>query len=135
MAKDKKSFVLYADLLHTVTKLTDEEAGRLFKHILEYVNDKDPEADRVTEIIFEPIKRQFKRDLKKWEEIKDKRSEAGKKGANKRWQNKANAKKDVAKIAVNDNVNVNVINKENHTPHWNQNLGIDGKLIEDDKQP
>ena len=42
MAKDKKSFVLYVDLLHTVEKLTDEEAGRLFKHILEYVNDKDP---------------------------------------------------------------------------------------------
>lgn len=114
MAKDKKSFVLYVDLLHTVEKLTDEEAGKLFKHILEYVNDKDPEADRVTELVFEPIKRQFKRDLKKWEGIKDKRSEAGKKGANKRWQNIANAKKDIA--------------KQEPVKHWNDEIGVDGHL-------
>lgn len=114
MAKDKKSFVLYVDLLHTVEKLTDEEAGKLFKHILEYVNDKDPETDRVTELIFEPIKRQFKRDLKKWEGIKDKRSEAGKKGADKRWQNKASTKKNVAKQAP--------------VKHWNDEIGVDGHL-------
>jgi hypothetical protein len=40
--KDKKSFVLYCDLLHTVEKLPDDKAGLLFKHILKYVNDLDP---------------------------------------------------------------------------------------------
>lgn len=115
MAKDKKSFVLYADLIHTVKKLPKEDAGELFMHILEYVNDLNPDTENpLVDIAFEPIKRQFKRDLKKWEGIKDKRSEAGKKGANKRWQNKANAKKDVAKQAP--------------VKHWNEDIGVDGHI-------
>ena len=47
MAKDKKSFILYCDLIYTVDQLTDEQSGRLFKHILHYVNDKNPETDDV----------------------------------------------------------------------------------------
>ena len=133
MAKDKRSIVLYTDLLATFDKLTDEEAGRLIKHLLRYVNDLNPESDRMTEILFEPIKQQLKRDLQKWEGIKDKRSEAGKAGANKRWQMIANAKKDMAKIAVNDNVNVNVINNTPRQPK----IDINGFVIieEDESKP
>jgi hypothetical protein len=81
-------------------------------------------------LAFTPIKQQLKRDLIKFEETKGKRSEAGKAGANKRWQNIANDSKrisDIAKIAdnVNDNVNVKDINN-NIVPHWNQDIGIDG---------
>lgn len=90
-----------------IEKLSDEQAGKLLKHILRYVNDQDPIAEDVlTEIAFEPIKQNLKRDLVKYEEIKEKRSEAGKTGANKRWQNIANDSKrinDITKIAVNDN--------------------------------
>jgi hypothetical protein len=129
MAKDKKSFVLYADLLHTVEKLTDEEAGKLFKHLLNYVNDNNPESDRVTELVFEPIKRQLKRDLKKFEKIREKRSEAGKKGMQSRWANNKNNKsnKSITKITdnVNDNVNDNVINKE-RVKHWNESIDVNG---------
>lgn len=107
MATNKKSFLLYCDIIHTIEKLSDEQAGKLLKHILRYVNDQDPIAEDVlTEIAFEPIKQNLKRDLIKYEEIKEKRSEAGKTGANKRWQNIANDSKrinDIAKIAVNDN--------------------------------
>lgn len=107
MATNKKSFLLYCDIIHTIEKLSDEQAGKLLKHILRYVNDLNPESEDVlTEIAFEPIKQNLKRDLIKYEEIKEKRSEAGKTGANKRWQNIANDSKrinDIAKIAVNDN--------------------------------
>ena len=34
MAKDKKGFILYADLIKVVSKLPDETAGKLFKIIL-----------------------------------------------------------------------------------------------------
>lgn len=136
MAENKKSFILYCDILNVVDKLTDEQAGRLFKHILGYVNDQNPELDDILlEIAFEPIKQALKRDLVKYEDKKLKRSESGKAGANKRWQNIANATNDIANIAnaksewqtmaniadsvngsVNDNVNVNdsvsVINKQ-----------------------
>ena len=106
MATNKRSFLLYCDIIHTIEKLTDEQAGKLLKHILRYVNDQDPTAEDVlTEIAFEPIKQSLKRDLIKYEEIKGKRSEAGKTGANKRWQNIANDSKrinGIAKIAVSD---------------------------------
>ena len=57
MAKDKKSFILYTDLIHTVEKLPDEKAGLLLKHLLRYVNDMDPVTDDlIVDIAFEPIK-------------------------------------------------------------------------------
>ena len=82
MAEDKKGFVLYADLIHTLGKMPDDKAGELFKHILSYVNDQDPITDDlIIQLTFEPIKQQLKRDLKKYDEIKLKRSDAGKESA------------------------------------------------------
>jgi hypothetical protein len=116
MAKDKKSFILYSDAIYTVEKLSDTDAGQLLKHLLRYVNDQNPTTDNpLVEIAFEPIKQQLKRDLVKFEDVKVKRSEAGKAGATKRWQDIANANKGIqtiANIAVNDNDNVNVISKD-----------------------
>jgi ATP-dependent exoDNAse (exonuclease V) beta subunit len=86
MAENKKSFLLYCDLIHTVQKLNDEQAGKLFKHVLEYVNDLNPATeDIITDLCFEPIKQNLKRDLRKYESTCEKRSEAGKKGMQKRW--------------------------------------------------
>jgi hypothetical protein len=121
MATDKKSFLLYADYMHTILKLPDAKAGKLFKMILEYVNDKNPTTeDILVDIAFEPIKQQLKRDLKHWENKKVIRSEAGKKGGIKSGEarnkaNEANAsklKQNEANeaVTVNDTVTVNVIN-------------------------
>lgn len=82
MAQEKKAFVVYADWESQFDLLSDEEAGKLIKHIFSYVNDKDPEFskdERLLTMAFEPIKKQLKRDLKKYETIKIKRAEAGKK--------------------------------------------------------
>jgi hypothetical protein len=85
MAQEKKSFLLYVDLIHTIEKLNDEQTGRLFKHILRYVNDLDPEPqDQFTEVVFEPIKQSLKRDLIKYEGIRERNKE----NANKRWNTK-----------------------------------------------
>ena len=115
MAKDKKGFILYADQKALFEQLPNDKAGELIKFIFAYVNDDDPVTeDLIINLAFTPIKQQLKRDLIKFEETKEKRSEAGKAGANKRWQNIANDSKrisTIAKIAVNDNVNVNVKEK------------------------
>jgi hypothetical protein len=124
MAEDKKGFVLYADLIHTLGKMPDDKAGELFKHILSYVNDQDPVTDDlIIQLTFEPIKQQLKRDLKKYDEIKLKRSDAGKESARlkalkKKQQDKLNStsvesvKQDstnpTVRDTVNDNVNVNI---------------------------
>lgn len=113
MAAGKKSFILYADYLATVSKLTDAQAGKLFKLILEYVNDKDPKIENILlQIAFEPIKQNLKRDLKEWEAERSKRSEAGKIGGIKSGESRrsrskrSNASKNEANEAVNVNENV-----------------------------
>ena len=106
--KNKKGFILYADINTTANKLSDEYAGKLFKHILSYVNDEEPTTnDMLLEIAFEPIKQQLKRDLDRWKNTKTKRAEAGRLGG---LAKATNAKQKVAKLAVNVNVNDNVIN-------------------------
>ena len=119
MATNKKSFILYADIKTTIDKLDNEYAGKLFKHILAYVNDENPTTDDLLlEVAFEPIKRQFKRDLEKWQQIKSKRSEAGKASAESRKQKatkptsvesvQQSSTNPTVNVNVNDNVNVNV---------------------------
>lgn len=86
MAEGKKSFLLYTDIQHVVAKLTDVEAGQLFKHLLAYVNDQNPTAPTyLIEIVFEPIKQSLKRDLIKFENTKDYKSISGRIGNLKRW--------------------------------------------------
>jgi hypothetical protein len=112
MADGKKSFVLYCDQKGIWDKLDDSQAGKLIKHIIAYVNDENPVSpDFITELAFEPIKQQLKRDLKKWEQTTANRSIAGKAGAEARWQTMANDGKRIqtmAKMAVNVNDNVTV---------------------------
>ena len=81
MAENKKSFVAYCDWQETFEELSDEEAGKLVKHLFNYVNDKNPEtSDKLTKMCFIPIKQSLKRDLKKYETYKEKQSINGKKG-------------------------------------------------------
>ena len=111
MAENKKSFILYADQIYTAEELSDEEAGRLYKHLLRYVNDMNPDPpDRITKIAFEPIKQQLKRDLKKYETIKEKRTLAGKASAESRQQNQhvLTCVESVQQTSTNPTVNVNV---------------------------
>jgi hypothetical protein len=81
MADNKKSFVLYTDLIHTVEKLSSEDAGDLLKHILRYVNDKNPEPPtHMIDLVFEPIKQSLKRDLKRYEARAERSKANGAKG-------------------------------------------------------
>ena len=107
MAENKTSFILYSDQRSLINLLSDEQAGVLLKHIFAYVNDENPiNTDQLINVVFEPIKQQFKRDLVKWERTKEGRSAAGKASAEARRINKA--QQSLTNPTVNDNVNVNV---------------------------
>ena len=119
MAKDKKGFILYADQKELFDQLPNDKAGELIKYIFSYVNDENPETnDLLLKMAFTPIKQQLKRDLEKWDNIRSKRSVAGKKSAEKRAklkeQNSTNStsvesvQQSSTNPTVNDNVNVNV---------------------------
>jgi hypothetical protein len=121
MAENKSSFILYTDIIEIVEKLNDEQAGVLFKHILRYVNDLNPEApDLMTDLVFTPIKQALKRDLRKYEKYVEKQRENGKKGgrpkAKKTQKTQAffSKPKKADSVIVNDNDNVNdsVISKK-----------------------
>ena len=113
MATGKKSFILYCDQRGTWERLSDEQAGKLIKHVLAYVNDENPESDFVTELAFEGIKRALKADLIKYEQIKTKRVEAGRKGGKQTQAKQASATFAQANQAVNVNGNVNVTDTVN----------------------
>lgn len=116
MAEDKNSFLFYTEWIETFEALEDDEAGKLIKHLLRYVNDQNPECDsKIINIAFTPIKQTLKRDLKKWESIVSKRSEAGKQSAINKAKQKAtkptsveSVKTNSTKSTVSENVSVNV---------------------------
>jgi hypothetical protein len=132
MAENKKSFVLYADLLRNIEHLTNEEKGMLFNHLLEYVNDLNPILeDRLLITAWKPIEAQLKRDLVKFKEVKDKRSKAGKLSAELRSKSvehnstKSTHVKSVEQDSTNstDNVNDNVNDNDNVI----NNISLSGK--------
>lgn len=116
MAENKKSFLLYADLIHTIRKMPKDKAGELFLIILQYVNDENPEVeDLVIDLVFEPIKQQLKRDLKKWEGYIQKQRDNGAKGGRPQKANKSQKTQpflEKPKKADNVSVNVNVTDSD-----------------------
>tara|TARA_R110002072_G_scaffold97926_2_gene215431 strand:- start:5152 stop:5838 length:687 start_codon:yes stop_codon:yes gene_type:complete len=131
MAENKKSFVAYCDWQETFEELSNEEAGKLVKHLFNYVNDKDPEAsDKLTQMCFIPIKQSLKRDLKKYEGYIKKQSDNGKKGGrpkNPTLSEKTQpfiekAKKaDSVSVSVSDSDSVNVTKKRNAKKYISSN--------------
>ena len=113
--QNKESFVLYTKYIDTFKELTDEQAGKLIKVILEYVNDMNPEPEGLIKIAFIPIKQQLKEDLVKWKEEKEKRSIAGRKGMESRYSS-------VSKELTNDNNVIKCYNKTNNVKNELTNL-------------
>lgn len=102
MAENKKSFIIYSDVIHTVSKLSNEKAGELFKHILSYVNNENPVTDDLLiEIAFEPIKQSLKRDLKKYEERANNSRENGSKGGRPKKEKHLNPENPVGFLETN----------------------------------
>ena len=119
----KDSFILYTEQQEVFDNLSDEEAGQLIKAIFNYVETGEASnLNKTLNLAFIPIRQNIDRNSDKWEETKNKRSEAGKKSAEIRKQQKSTNSTSVdfvknkstnSTVNVNDNVNVNVNKKEN----------------------
>ena len=110
MNKNKStSFVLYTDYAKHIARLTNEEAGKLFLAIFEYVeSEKVPEFSGALMMCFSFIADQIERDKEKYRDVCKKRAEAGRKGGKQKQANVANAKFEslrLANKADNDNEN------------------------------
>ena len=65
----KKSIIIYADCIAILEELTYEQAGRLFKAILSYVNEEpvtETEGDPAVSMAFKVLKNQIDRDTEKY---------------------------------------------------------------------
>lgn len=142
MAENKNSFIIYTDWKIDFEFLTDEEAGKLIKHLLRYASDENPSfenEDRLLQFAAQKMKAVMKKDLKKYESVIQKRAEAGKKGgvnsgksrtSKQNEANEANASlpKQNERDNVNDNVNDNVILLEKETKY-----DVDGENFSNDE--
>ena len=139
-AVEKKSFVMYADYQKHIARLSDEDAGKLIKAVLAYVNGGgEVSLSPASDMAFSFIKERIERDCEKWEVTCKKRSEAGKKGNEIRWgkhrktsqsdNSDSKVSQSVANIADNDNDNDNdndVLSLSND----NDNTQQDGTALE-----
>jgi hypothetical protein len=83
---------VYLDFIDIARALDNGARGRLFMALLEYANGE--EVDYLTgaeKIAFLTLKGQIDRDRASYNEISEKRSAAGVRGAEKRWKTKASA--------------------------------------------
>lgn len=112
----KDSFVLYARYMEQIKLLDNEQRGILLTAIYSYVMETDlPDMDGMTEMAFSFIRFQLEKDTEKYNEVCQKRREAGRAGGiakanairkNQTVANLANAtqkKQTVANLADSDN--------------------------------
>lgn len=102
----KENFLLYKDYKPNVDILSDEQAGKLFKAIFAYVEDRTlPQfKDGMLRMAFEFIKNQLERDLEKYKETVEKNRINGAKGGRpKKEENPKNPKKAKKPSGLNGN--------------------------------
>lgn len=128
----KDSFILYTSFYEPLKYLSDEQMGKLFRAIFEYEINGNENVDNDIRIAFEFIKNQLNIDAAKWNDERNKRSEAGKKHTGNQYtrhKNKTEQMEQCSKCStemeqngtngtngtdnVNENVNENVNKKEN----------------------
>lgn len=121
--EEQKSMVIYKSWKKPLRKLSLEQKGRIFDALLDFPNPPNFEDDQKLEMAWDFMSEAVESNSKKWNEKREKRAAAGRKGAEvtngKRQQNSANpANADFAKqerqnaanpaVSVNGNVNGNV---------------------------
>jgi len=113
----KDSFILYNSFYDPIKTLKNEQLGKLFRSIFNYTINGEITQDNDILVAFMFIKNQIDLDAKKWEDIKQKRSEAGKKHKGNQYTTKwnkmeQNGTNGSVNENENENVNVNVNEKD-----------------------
>lgn len=98
MADKNRAFLLYGSYAKQINKLTDEEAGALFKKVFDCVNDEDSEIklSPLADMVFSMIEDHLQRDKAHYDAICEKRRKAGMMGGRPRKdveENQTKAKK------------------------------------------
>lgn len=100
----RTSFILHIDSLSVLDKMTDEQAGKLFKALHSYQKTKElPEDDLLIQVAITPFINQFSRDEKMYEERAERSRENGKHGGRPLKIRKKNPKNPVGYLETQNN--------------------------------
>lgn len=114
MEKSKKSFVMYGSWSSAIEKMSNEQAGQLLKAIYALQDDENAEPeDPSVSFVFEIIKDKLFEDAREWEKAKQRRSESGKKGMEKRWSEDKRTITNDNTVITNDNSVITPITNDN----------------------
>jgi len=139
---ERESFVFYKDWMLTLEQLTDDERLVCYDAIMRYVFYGEEPKDRFIKIAIQQIILMIDRANGKWDDIRQKRSAAGRLGgAPKGNQNAKNENEKQAKTNKNKqnkqnklNVNVNVNDNVNVNVNDNVISPIDKSIVDIDKE-
>jgi hypothetical protein len=117
-----KSFILHLDSLVILDKLSDEQAGKIFKSIYSYQKTGEiTTLDFALDLALTPFLNQFTRDDKKYQITCERRREAGAKGGKQKLANASKSKQSVANLADSDSKSDSDSKKDNKSDSKNKN--------------
>lgn len=110
----KKSFIMYTDNREQIEMLSDEEAGRIFKALLAYVDEGKviDKGSRLVKVVFQGFKAQIDRDKEKYEKVRALRIKA----SNDYWNKKKAKNEDTKETKSNQMVS--------NDTKWNQKESV-----------
>ena len=76
------NMMIFGENMKAVDRMKDADAGKLFKALLHHVNEEEPDGlPYAVQAVYDLLAGQIDRSAEKWEELRQKRSDAGRKGA------------------------------------------------------
>lgn len=110
MSEEKTNFILHDDYVDFLDGLSDEEFGKLIRAISGYSRTGEvPNLPISLSIAFNFIRKRVDDERTKWEETRNARVEAGKKGAEKRWNKNGQTANDSSAINANNENSIPII--------------------------
>lgn len=98
----KKNFLLENEQKDTIDTLTDEEAGKLFKGIYNYVNTGESGLKGILKAVFIPFKKTIDKNEEKYQEICERNKQNGSKGGAPKGNQNARKKQKQPKTTQNN---------------------------------
>ena len=121
----KKSIIIYADCIAILEELTNEQAGRLFKAILSYVNEEPATeivGDPAVRMAFTVLKNQIDRDSERYAERCEKNRQIAIERERRRKELRAQTSTNVHERAQ---TNTNVTYNDNDSDNDNESTKVD----------
>ncbi len=107
----KKSFIIHLDSLDILDELSLEQAGKLLHAFRDFHNEIEPDLESILRIVFLPFKKQFQRDIEKYDATIIRNSLNGSKGGRpkKPTKTKQNRENPVGILAYFSNADGKVV--------------------------